>query len=46
VLAPHAAITFTNGSFDGGIYAQSLSGNGEGHINPLTPHRVCRPDNG
>jgi choice-of-anchor A domain-containing protein len=43
VLAPNAAINFTNGSFDGGIYAQSLSGNGEGHINPLTPHRVCRP---
>ena len=43
VLAPNAAVNFSNGSFDGGIYAHSFTGNGEGHINALRPHRVCRP---
>jgi choice-of-anchor A domain-containing protein len=41
VLAPNADITFTNGSFDGGIYAKSLSGNAEGHINPLRDYSLC-----
>jgi choice-of-anchor A domain-containing protein len=35
VLAPSAHIHFTDGSFDGGIYASSFTGNAEGHINPL-----------
>jgi choice-of-anchor A domain-containing protein len=41
VLAPYAHITFSNGSFDGGIYAQSLTGNAEGHINPLEDRDIC-----
>ncbi|WP_422723899.1 choice-of-anchor A family protein [Hyalangium rubrum] len=41
VLAPYAHITFHNGSFDGGIYAQSLTGNAEGHVNPLQDHDLC-----
>ena len=41
VLAPSAHINFTNGSFDGGIYAGSMSGNGEGHINPLREINLC-----
>ncbi|KFE69644.1 hypothetical protein DB31_6619 [Hyalangium minutum] len=42
VLAPRADIHFTNGSFDGGIYARSLTGNAEGHINPLAEHSICQ----
>jgi choice-of-anchor A domain-containing protein len=41
LLAPHADITFTDGSFDGGIYAKSLTGNAAGHINPLNDHLLC-----
>ncbi|MDC0713165.1 choice-of-anchor A family protein [Stigmatella sp. ncwal1] len=41
VLAPLAHITFNDGSWDGGIYAKSLTGNAEGHINPLKNHTVC-----
>jgi choice-of-anchor A domain-containing protein len=41
VLAPNADITFNSGSWDGGIYARSLTGNAEGHINPLTDRRIC-----
>jgi choice-of-anchor A domain-containing protein len=41
VLAPTADIHFSNGSFDGGIYAKSLTGNAEGHINPLTDRAIC-----
>ena|GEM_PF-1385827 len=41
VLAPNAHITFNNGSWDGGIYAQSLTGNAAGHINPLNDHQIC-----
>ncbi|WP_224367477.1 choice-of-anchor A family protein [Hyalangium versicolor] len=43
VLAPFADIHFTNGSFDGGIYAKSLTGNAEGHINALAEHTICQP---
>jgi choice-of-anchor A domain-containing protein len=43
VLAPSADVYFSNGSFDGGFYAQSFTGNAEGHINPLTPFQACRP---
>jgi len=42
MLAPHADVTFNNGSFDGGIYAKSLTGNAEGHINPLPDRDICR----
>jgi choice-of-anchor A domain-containing protein len=41
VLAPYAHVTFNNGSWDGGIYAVSLTGNAEGHINPLTDREIC-----
>jgi choice-of-anchor A domain-containing protein len=41
VLAPGADFTFNNGSFDGGIYARSLTGNAEGHIAPLRLFRIC-----
>jgi choice-of-anchor A domain-containing protein len=43
VLAPNAHITFNDGSFDGGIYAHSFTGNAEGHINPLDEHNLCEP---
>jgi choice-of-anchor A domain-containing protein len=41
ILAPYADVTFNNGSFDGGIYAKSFSGNAEGHVNPLRDRDVC-----
>ncbi len=41
ILAPYAHIHFSNGSFDGGIYAGSMSGNAEGHINPLIEVDLC-----
>jgi choice-of-anchor A domain-containing protein len=41
VLAPYAHVNFSNGSWDGGIYARSLTGNAEGHINPLTDRDIC-----
>jgi choice-of-anchor A domain-containing protein len=41
VLAPNAHVTFNNGSWDGGIYAHSLTGNAEGHINPLDEFNLC-----
>ncbi|WP_245768993.1 choice-of-anchor A family protein [Stigmatella aurantiaca] len=40
VLAPKADITFNNGSFNGGIYAKSLTGDAEGHLEPLTDHDI------
>ncbi|HYI01281.1 choice-of-anchor A family protein [Hyalangium sp.] len=43
VLAPYADVTFHNGSFDGGIYAKSMTGNAEGHVNPLQDHNLCQP---
>ncbi|ADO76012.1 choice-of-anchor A family protein [Stigmatella aurantiaca] len=43
VLAPEARIFFSNGSWDGGIYAKSLTGNAEGHHDPL-PNPGC-PNN-
>ena len=42
VLAPSAHITFNDGSWDGGIYARSLAGNAEGHINPLSERDICQ----
>jgi choice-of-anchor A domain-containing protein len=41
ILAPSARITINDGSWDGGIYARSLSGNAEGHINPLNDRGLC-----
>jgi choice-of-anchor A domain-containing protein len=41
VLAPKAHITFNNGSFNGGIYAKSLTGDAEGHLDPLKDHDIC-----
>jgi choice-of-anchor A domain-containing protein len=42
VLAPYADVTFNNGSWDGGLYARSLTGNAEGHINPLNDRTICQ----
>ncbi|HEX8701755.1 MAG TPA: immunoglobulin-like domain-containing protein [Myxococcaceae bacterium] len=42
VLAPYAHINFNNGSWDGGIYAVSLTGNAEGHINALHDRGFCQ----
>ena len=42
VLAPYAHVTFNNGSWDGGLYALSLTGNAEGHINELEDRDICR----
>jgi choice-of-anchor A domain-containing protein len=41
VLAPQARVTFHNGSWDGGIYARSMTGNAEGHVNALNDREVC-----
>ena len=41
VLAPKADVTFNNGSWDGGIYARSLTGTAEGHVNPLKDFEYC-----
>jgi choice-of-anchor A domain-containing protein len=41
VLAPFADFNFSNGSFDGGIYANSMTGNAEGHLAPLRPFTIC-----
>jgi choice-of-anchor A domain-containing protein len=41
VLAPYAHVNFSNGSFDGGIYARSMTGNAEGHLNGLVDHDIC-----
>jgi choice-of-anchor A domain-containing protein len=41
VLAPYAHVQFSNGSFDGAIYARAMTGNAEGHINGLDNHDIC-----
>lgn len=41
VLAPFADFNFSNGSFDGGIYAGSMTGNAEGHLAPLRTFTIC-----
>jgi len=41
VLAPKAHVQFSNGSFDGGIYARSMTGNAEGHLNGLNDREIC-----
>ncbi|WP_309243024.1 choice-of-anchor A family protein [Hyalangium versicolor] len=42
VLAPKAHVQFTDGSFDGGIYARSMTGNAEGHLNALDDRDICQ----
>ena len=42
VLAPNARVDFNDGSWDGGLYALSLTGNAEGHINPLNEREICQ----
>ncbi len=42
VLAPYADVQFSDGSFDGGMYAKSFSGNAEGHVNPLNDYAICQ----
>ncbi|MDC0710265.1 choice-of-anchor A family protein [Stigmatella sp. ncwal1] len=42
VLAPYAHIQFNTGSFDGAIYAQSMTGNAEGHLNVLYDRDICQ----
>ncbi|WP_224367605.1 choice-of-anchor A family protein [Hyalangium versicolor] len=41
LLAPKANVTFTDGSFNGGLFALSLTGNGEGHFDPLPDRSIC-----
>jgi choice-of-anchor A domain-containing protein len=41
LLAPYARVTFTDGSWNGGLYAVSMDGNAEGHIDPLTDRDIC-----
>jgi choice-of-anchor A domain-containing protein len=41
VLAPYAHVSFSNGSFDGGIFARSMTGNAEGHLNALHDRELC-----
>jgi len=41
VLAPYARINFSDGSWDGGIYALSLTGSAEGHVNALQDRDIC-----
>jgi choice-of-anchor A domain-containing protein len=47
VLAPSAHVSFSDGSFDGGIYASSFSGNAEGHLNALQDRdiAICQAPN-
>ncbi|MCP3164498.1 choice-of-anchor A family protein [Myxococcus qinghaiensis] len=42
VLAPNANVTFNSGSWVGGIYARSLTGNAVGHISHLRDTDICR----
>lgn len=46
LLAPYADVDFSNGSWDGGLYAASLTGNAEGHIAPLRDFELCGPGGG
>ncbi|HYH97806.1 choice-of-anchor A family protein [Hyalangium sp.] len=42
ILAPYAHVTFNNGNWDGGIYAVSLTGTAEGHLNALNNRAPCQ----
>lgn len=41
VLAPKAHVLFNQGSWDGGLYARSLTGNAAGHLSPLRDTDIC-----
>ena len=41
LLAPGADVSFSNGNWNGGIYARSMTGNAEGHLVPLNDRTVC-----
>ncbi|WP_224246935.1 choice-of-anchor A family protein [Hyalangium gracile] len=41
VLAPYARVSFSNGSFERGLYAVSLTGDAAGHLNVLAERAVC-----
>jgi choice-of-anchor A domain-containing protein len=41
VLAPYARIDFNDGSWKGGLYAVSLTGNAEGDSSPLHDRTLC-----
>ena len=41
VLAPYAHIGFNDGSWKGGLYAVSLTGNAQGHLSPLNVRELC-----
>ncbi|WP_224248538.1 choice-of-anchor A family protein [Hyalangium gracile] len=41
VLAPYAHVNFTEGSWNGGLFALSLTGNGEGHLDPMPDRDLC-----
>jgi len=41
VLAPYARVSFSDGAWEGGIYALSMTGNAEGHVNPLNDRDLC-----
>jgi choice-of-anchor A domain-containing protein len=41
MLAPNAHVSFNNGSFNGGIYARSMTGNADGRLNPLQNRDIC-----
>jgi choice-of-anchor A domain-containing protein len=41
VLAPRAQVHFSTGSWEGGMYALSLTGSAEGKLNPLYERDIC-----
>jgi choice-of-anchor A domain-containing protein len=41
VLAPYARIDFNDGSWEGGLYAVSLTGNAQGEFSPLRDRTLC-----
>lgn len=42
VLAPNAHVSFNSGSWVGGMYARSLTGNAVGHLSRLRDTDICR----
>jgi choice-of-anchor A domain-containing protein len=41
LLAPYAHVDFNRGSWEGGLYAVSFTGDAEGHLSPLTDRELC-----
>ncbi|HYH98095.1 choice-of-anchor A family protein [Hyalangium sp.] len=41
ILAPYANVNFTDGSWNGGLFALSLTGNAEGHLDPMPDRDIC-----